>query len=390
MKFFFEILKEMSSDTIAVRREFHQNPELGFHEVKTAEIICRQLDKMGVPYEKNVAQTGVVATLQGNEGGKTLLIRADMDALELVEENTFEHISKTEGKMHACGHDAHMAILLATCEVLNKLRNEFRGIVKFVFQPAEELVGGALPMIEEGVMQNPEVDACIALHVWPWLEAGIVQIMDGMVYASPDVFDITIHGVGGHGALPELCINPVTTGAEIISELESEKGNIAPTGEPFALSVCAFNAGAGPNVIPQSALIRGTVRTVNTETRKKVPAIMENLIKCVCDKYGAKYDFNYIFRYPPVINDPEISRLVHEAARQIVGENAIWGGKPSLGGEDFAYFTELVPSAIFRLGCGNKEKGITSSLHSSTFDLDEDCMDIGAAVFAAFAFNYLQ
>lgn len=380
------IIDNIESKTIQTRREIHQNPELEFEEFKTSELICKRLEEIGVSYTKNIAKTGVVAIIKGNGDGKTIALRADMDALPLEEKSGAEYSSKVNGKMHACGHDAHTAILLSVCEVLNSIKDTFSGNIKFIFQPAEEGVGGAEVMIEEGVLKNPEVSACAALHVDPCIESGKIAVRSGFVYASPDEFYITIKGRGGHCAEPHLCIDPIIIASELaisIKTIPDEKINAI-------VGVTKIEGGTATNIIPDEVKLCGTARSTSFEIRKYLKNMIETKTKEICEKYGADADVNFVELFPPLINDEHIASIIKSAAEEELGSENVLLGVPTMAGEDFAYFAKEVPSAIFKLGCGNKEKNIVHPLHSPMFDIDESCMKTGVRVIVGAALKLLE
>jgi len=378
-----QLIEKIELKLIQTRRELHRIPELAFKEKKTAAFIKNRLDELGIPCVSGIAKTGIVATIEGtvSGNGKVLAIRADMDALPIHEETGVDYASTHDGFMHACGHDAHVAILLATAEVLTQLKDEFFGTVKLIFQPAEEAAGGAKPMIDEGIFENPTVDACIALHVWPDLSAGTVQVKDGAVFASPDIFNLTIKGRGGHGAMPELCVNPLSVGAEILQKLHDIPNEIE---ERCVVTVCALNGGDFNTIIPDTVELKGTARAFSHEVRKQVAETIEQNIAEICEKYHADFKLDYKYLYPPTINDAEMSRVVFDVTTQVAGDCADFGGEPSMGGEDFAYYAEKVPSCIFRLGCSAEYP-----FHNPKFDIDERCLSVGVKVFVSAALKYL-
>ena len=373
------------------RRHIHQNPELSFQEFHTMQYICTRLDSLGISYRNGIAGSGVIAQIQGNKPGKCLLLRADMDALPLQEENTAAYRSQIPGIMHACGHDAHTAILLGVCEILNNHRDCFSGVVKLVFQPGEETTGGAAPMIQEGILENPHVDACLALHVDPDLDTGTIRIKPGALYASPDDFRITIKGKGGHGAEPHLAVDPIIIASQIIIQLQTIiSRNIDPF-EQAVISIGSLHAGDTSNVIPEKAEIFGTARALNNMMRRFLKKRIYEVTKGICDACGADFSYEFFFLYPPLENDAHLASLLLESGCSVLGkENCIWGGQPTMAGEDFAYFAEQRPSVLFKLGCRNTKTGIIEPIHSPHFDIDETCLQNGAAVFTDFVLRFLS
>jgi len=385
------ISKEIKNQLISVRRKLHQHPELAFEEYNTSGLIADYLRKLGISVTAGVAKTGVVGIIEGSNPGKTVAIRADMDALPIMEENTHEYKSLIPDRMHACGHDVHTTCLLGAANILSRLKPKISGNIKLIFQPAEEGDGGALPMIEEGVLENPVVDVCIATHVWPEIPVGKILVKNGAIMASPDEFEIIIKGKGGHGAMPHNAIDPIVIGCQVVNALQTLVSRRIDPLNPAVISVCSFHSGSCFNVIPDFATIKGTARTLDPELRKKVPQMIEEITAGIVHSMGGEYEFSFHYLFPPTMNDPAITSLLAESASKIIGkENVLWGDVPSMSGEDFAYFAEKKPSTFFRLGCGNKEKGIIHPIHSSKFDADEDCIVIGAAVMAQFAVDYLM
>jgi amidohydrolase len=291
----------------------------------TAALAAEEMRKLGFEVRENIFGTGVTATFKNSSDpeAKTLLIRADMDALPVEEKNELSFKSKNEGVMHACGHDGHTAILIGTAMVLKEMAADFKGNLKFLFQPGEETSGGAEGMIEAGVLKDPDVDAAVGLHLWGSTPEGMVEYKSGPFMASPDRFDLKIIGRGGHAARPHNTIDPIPIGAEIISALQTIVSRRIDPLDSAVISVCNFEAGSTHNVIPDQALLKATVRSLKSDVREKLAASIEKVIKNICDIYGADYDFNYIFGYPPVVNDPQLTELVAEAAAEVLGKERV-------------------------------------------------------------------
>ena len=381
--------EKISKELISLRREFHRIPELELCEFKTSELICKHLEKMGISYKK-CYKTGIAAVIEGKRGkGKTLLIRADMDALPIEELTEVAFKSENPGKMHACGHDVHMTVLLGALKLLTLTGCDFYGNVKAVFQPAEEGDGGAEPMIKEGVMTFPDVDAAIALHVEPLASYKTLQIKNGAVMASPDDFRIKIVGKGGHGACPDKCINPIYTASKLVTSLSDIVSDNFENPQSCVVSVCTFNSGTMNNIIPDYAEITGTARSTDNETRTKIEILIEDCIKKSCEKSGCTYEYRFRKLYPPVINDEGMNKTVIGAAEKLGCFDEICElEKPSMTGDDFSYFSQLVPSSYFKLGAGNDS--ICEPLHSAKFDIDERCIKRGTALIAQAALDYLN
>lgn len=382
---------KLEKQLITDRRYIHQHPELSFCETNTMQYVCDRLDAMGIPYRKGIAGTGVLAEIRGKNLGKCLLIRADMDALALEEKRDTQYTSQNRGVMHACGHDAHTAIALSTCGLLYEMRDRFSGTVKVAFQPGEETTGGAEPMIQEGILENPKVDACIALHMDSDLETGTMRVKSGPMYASPDDFSIVIKGRGGHGAEPHLAVDPILVAAQVICQLQTIVSRNLDPFEEAVVTVGSIHAGNATNVIPDSAQLSGTARALTEEMRSFLSERIHTITKNICAAYGAEYEYEFIRLFPPLINDAAVAAALFESAKRCLGtENCIWGGRPTMAGEDFAYFSQKVPSAIFKLGCRNEALGITVPIHNPYFDIDENSMKCGVAIFADFVMHFLN
>lgn len=383
----YQRAEELSDELIKIRRSFHEIPELEFEETETSKLICHYLDRMGLKYEV-LCKTGIVCTIKGKkDNGRTILIRADIDALPIYEQTNVPFKSKNRGKMHACGHDVHITALLGACMILKDA--EFCGTVKAVFQPAEEGSGGALPMIENGVMEAPKVNAALALHVEPLASYNTLQYRNGSIMASPDDFRIVIKGVGGHGACPEKCINPLYAAAELISQLSNIVKDNFRNMDKCVVSVCTVNGGTLNNIIPDDVEITGTARSLDNDTRDKIEVLISQYAKEVCTKHNCTYEYKFNRLYPPVINDSKMNDILIKSANQLKCFDEIYElEKSSMTGDDFSYFAQLVPSAYFKLGAGNEH--INKPLHSSEFDIDERCIHKGAAILAQTALNYLE
>jgi amidohydrolase len=385
-----DILKEVEKveeEIIGIRRKIHMHPELGFEEVKTSELVYEYLKSLGFEV-KRLAKTGVVGLLKG-EGERTIAIRADMDALPIQEENEVEYASKIPGKMHACGHDVHTAILLGTAKVLSRIKN-VKGNVKFIFQPAEETTGGALPMIEEGVLEGPRVDAIIGLHVDPDLEVGQIGITYGKAYASSDMFDVIIKGRSSHGAEPHKGIDALVIAANVISALQTFASRKTSPFTPIVVTIGTIKGGYARNIIADRVEMSGIIRMMEEERREEIVESVEKMCKDIAEAYGGDAEFRRVKGYPLLINDKVFTNLVKKSASMILGEENVLEVSPSMGVEDFAYFLQRVPGTFYKLGCGNKEKGIDKPLHSSRFDVDERCIKVGIAVHVMTVLNYFE
>lgn len=340
-----------------IRHLIHMYPELGFEEYKTSELIINELEKLGIEVQRNVAKTGVVGLIRGKQEGKTVLLRADMDALRVEEKVDVGYKSKIPGVMHACGHDGHVAGLLGAAMILNELKDEIIGNVKLVFQPAEEGIGGAKPMIDEGVLNNPKVDAAFGAHLLGSLKEGQIRTMHGHMMASPDTFSFKVIGRGGHGAEPQNSIDPIIITCQIVSSLQTIISRRLSPLTPAVITCGKIQGGNGHNIIPDEVEVIGTIRTFDNETREAIPKMMEDIIKGITTCQGATYEFNYKPNYPAVINDIEMTDIVIDSLKKIVGDESVdTFKKPMMGGEDFAYFGQNVPACFFFVGIAEDEK----------------------------------
>ncbi len=382
---------KIESQIIKIRHQIHQNPELSFSEKKTAALAAAEMRKLGFEVKENIFGTGVTATFKNSsdENAKTLLIRADMDALPVQENNDLDFSSKKEGIMHACGHDGHTAILIGTAIVLKELSQEFKGNLRFLFQPGEETSGGAAGMIKEGVLKNPEVDAALGLHLWGSSPEGVIEYKSGPFMASPDHFDLKIIGRGGHAARPHNTIDPIPIGAEIISALQKIVSRRIDPLESAVISVCNFESGNTHNVIPDSAILKGTVRALKPEIREQLAENIEAVIKNICNIYGADYEFDYVFGYPPVINDPKMTDLLAQAATKVLGKARVKERENAeMGGEDFSFFGKEVPSVFYFLGIA--PEGEIINHHQSDFKFNDKVLKDGVAVMVQTAIDFFK
>ena len=375
---------------INLRETIHMYPEDGFSEFTTSKIIIEELEKLGIKVQKNVAKTGVVGLIEGKYPGKTVLLRADMVALKIQEQADVEYKSKIDGMMHACGHDGHVAGLLGAAMILNELKDNLHGNVKLVFQPAEERDGGALPMIEEGVLENPKVDAAFAAHLWGYLNEGEVHLKEGPMMASPDIFNIKVIGKGGHGAVPQESIDPIVITCQIVNSLQTIVSRKINPLDPVVITCGRIQGGDCHNVIPNEVELEGTIRTFNEETRNWVPKVMEDLIRGITTSQGAAYEFKYEPKYPALINDKYMTSFAKESLKKVVGEENVFDLKePNMGGEDFAYFAQKVPSAFIFVGIANN-KSEPVIHHNPYFKWDSKNVGILAQSLSQIAIDYLK
>ena len=389
-----EVIDEILPGVVADRRDFHEHPELAHQEVRTAGVVADRLRAIGLDdIRTGIASTGVTGLIRGTAGpgGKTVLLRADMDALPIHELNEVEYRSRTDGVMHACGHDAHTAMLLAVTRLLMERRGEFAGTVKVLFQPAEEVPpGGAKPMIEAGVLEEPHVDAAFGLHIAQGDPVGTLSVRPGPAMAAADRFRIVVHGKGGHGAHPHDTIDPVLIGAQIVTALQSLVAREVDPIESGVVTVAAFLAGEAFNVIPETAELRGTVRTFTPANRDLLQERVGALVTGIAAAMRAEATVEYARGYPATVNDPELTELVRRACEATVGPDKVLTGAPMMGAEDFSYFLEAVPGSFFFVGSKNPERGLVWGHHHPRFDLDEAALAVGIEAMVRVALDYLS
>jgi amidohydrolase len=377
--------------TQAMRRDFHAHPELGFHEVRTAGIVAKELTALGLEVHTGVGGTGVVALLEGDKPGPVVLVRADMDALPIHEETGAPYASQSPGVMHACGHDGHIAVLLTVAKMLNIHRGELSGTVKFTFQPAEEGMGGAEKMIEDGVLENPKVDVALALHVWNEKPVGWFGIAGGPVMAGAEIFTIKVQGKGGHGAVPHLAVDPILAAAQIVSALQGIVArNVAPL-QTAVVSVCTIHGGETFNVIPPAVVMTGTIRTFETVVRTRVLERFKKTVHSIAEGMGCQAEIDLQILTPATINQSETAVRVQAVARHLFPEADVeTANYTTMGSEDFAFILEKVPGCFFFIGSANPEKGLDAGHHHPRFDFDEAALPRGAALMAATITDFLK
>ncbi|MBE9116108.1 amidohydrolase [Lusitaniella coriacea LEGE 07157] len=375
-------IRTLQEQLVQWRRHLHQRPELGFKEKLTAEFIHSKLREWGIDHQTEIAKTGIVATIEGKQPGKVLAIRADMDALPIQEANDVSYRSQHDGIMHACGHDGHTAIALGTAYYLSQHRNTFNGTIKIIFQPAEEGPGGAKPMIEAGVLKNPDVDAIIGLHLWNNLSLGQIGVRTGALMAAVELFRCTIFGKGGHGAMPHQTTDSVLLGAQVVNALQTIVArNVSPI-DSAVVTVGEFHAGTAHNVIADTAWMSGTARYFNPELETYIGKRVEQIIAGICQSHGATYELDYWQLYPPVINDAQIAELVRSVATEVV-ETPL-GVVPecqTMGGEDMSFFLQEVPGCYFFVGSANPAKDLAYPHHHPRFNFDETALGMGVELF---------
>lgn len=388
-----EIKKEienLTQELIKLRRDFHKHPELGFKEYRTSKIVADYLEKYGLKVTKNIAKTGVVGLLERNAPGPTLLLRADMDALPIQEENEIPYKSTNDGIMHACGHDAHTAILLIAAKILSDYRKEIKGNIKFVFQPNEEGEGGAVTMIKEGVLENPHVDAAIGLHVWTPIESGKIGIISGPIMGSSYYFILTIKGKGGHGGAPHTSIDPVICAANIIQTVQVIQTREIDALKPTVITFCKIRCGSSNTIIPDKINLEGSIRCLykgSEEVRKR----FEQIVKNITEAHRASYELKFKCGNRLLSNDVNMTKFVKFVAKEVVNiKNIQTSNIRMLIGEDFAEFALRVPSVFYFVGAGNKEKKSNYPHHNSHFKIDEDSLSIGVEMHIRTALKYLK
>lgn len=396
-----EEIQALQPQLVEWRRRLHQHPELGFKEHITSEFVAQKLQEWGIEHQTGIAKTGIVATIEGKrnrgqgdketsgqgeefsiQNPKVLAIRADMDALPIQEENEVSYRSQHDGVMHACGHDGHTAIALATAYYLSQHRDDFAGTVKIIFQPAEEGPGGALPMIEAGVLKNPDVDAIIGLHLWNNLPLGTVGVRSGALMAAVELFNCTILGKGGHGAMPHQTVDSVVVAAQIVNALQTIVARNVDPIDSAVVTVGELHAGTAHNVIAATARLNGTVRYFNPKFEAYFGQRIEQIIAGICQSYGATYNFKYWQLYPPTINNAGMAELVRSQAAEVI-ETPV-GIVPecqTMGGEDMSFFLQEVPGCYFFLGSANADKNLAYPHHHPRFDFDETALGMGVEIF---------
>ncbi len=381
-----ERVSRCRDDVIKIRRDLHRIPETAFEEKNTSAYVARCLNETGVSVRTGMARQGVVGLLETGVSGPNLLIRADMDALPVTEETGLPFASTHRQTMHACGHDGHMAMVLGAARVLGELKGQLKGSITFVFQPAEEGPGGAKPMIEEGVMENPHTDYAVGCHLWPGIPEGTIGVRAGPFMAAMDRFDIAIIGRGGHGAMPHQCVDALDTGVQVVNALQRIVSRQMNPLSPCVITVGQFHAGTAFNIIPSRAELTGTTRTFDRNLWTSWPSRMETIVRGVCASMGAAYELNYTQGYPPLVNDAFMAQVVRECAEDVVGHEQVVEPEPTMGGEDMAFYLERAKGCFFFLGAGY-EGG--APLHSPRFDFSEAVLARGVETFCRVALRLL-
>lgn len=377
--------REIRDWIVALRRELHQHPELGYQEHRTGALVRRVLDELGIAYRFPVAETGVVATL-GSGASPCVALRADMDALPIHEEADVPFRSRTDGRMHACGHDCHTAMLLGAARILKEIESELRGTVRLLFQPAEEGGAGGRRMCEEGALESPEVEQVFGLHVWPLLPTGTIGSRAGTFLAAAGQLEIIVRGVGGHAAMPHLAVDPVACAAKLICELQTLVSRELDPLSPGVVSVTSIHGGDAHNVIPDHVRLRGTLRSLTLEGLLRLQQRVREMAVHVAAANRCEAEVAFPGNdYPPTVNDPASWRTAAHLGSQLLGESAVHELPPVMGGEDFAFYLQRVPGCFVALGIRNEESGAVHSVHHPRFLVDEDALPVGSALHAGFA-----
>lgn len=389
---FQKLSKQYAQEVIAFRRHLHANPELSYQEFNTANYITQKLKEFGLHPQKGIANTGVVVLIEGkNPSKKIIALRADIDALPITEANEIDYKSKNNGVMHACGHDVHSASLLGTAKILNETKSQWEGTVKLIFQPGEEKnPGGASIMIKEGVLQNPSPTSIIGQHVFPLLPVGKIGFREGKYMASSDEIYLKVIGKGGHGAAPELTIDPVVIASHIIIALQQVISRNASPKQPTVLTFGKITAMGATNIIPNEVNIAGTFRTLDEIWRADGLKKIKKMAESIAEGMGGKCEVDIHHGYPCLENNPELTKAIRTAAVQYVGVENVVDIEQTLGSEDFAYYSQVIPASFYRLGTRNEAKGITSYVHTPTFNIDEDALKIGPGLMAWMAVQQLS
>lgn len=381
-----DLSETLLAEVVATRRDLHEHPELGFEETRTAGIVAERLRALGYAVHTGIGVTGVVGVMRGARAGKTIMLRADMDALPLPEETGLPFASRTPGKMHACGHDGHVAILLGAARAISERAADLAGTIVLCFQPAEEGKGGAKAMIGEGVLERFGVERAFGLHLFSQLETGVLGFREGPFYASSDSIEIRIDGFGGHGAAPHLSIDPILVAAEFVASVQKVVSRQVDPMEPAVVTIGSFHGGTTHNVIPSSVTLLGTVRAFDRGVRERMAERIERVLKGVCDASGATYAFEYLWRYPVTSNDVAQTRYARALAERTFGEARAITSEKHMGAEDFSFFAEKVPASYFVLGCsGGSETSFPH--HHGKFDIDEAALATGVRIMTALAFD---
>jgi amidohydrolase len=390
MNSFISQAEDLFPYTQSLRRDFHKNPELGFQEFRTSGIVVEELGKLGLEIRKGIAKTGVIALIEGENPGPTILARFDMDALPIQEDSKTDYASKIPGKMHACGHDGHTAIGLTVARMLQNRKNEFNGTVKLVFQPAEEGLGGAKLMVDEGVLNNPRPKHSLSLHLWNEKPVGWIGVTAGPVMAASETFAVKLTGKGGHGAAPHLSVDPLFAATQIVSSLQSIMSRNVPPMDTAVLSVTAINSGNTFNVIPQTAEFQGTIRTFTQPVRGLVINRFNEIVNNLAKALGCEATIRMEGVTPAVVNDPELSGRIQRITKEYFPNLELDTTERTMGSEDMAYMMDDIPGCYLFIGSANADKGLDAKHHHPRFDFDETALSTGAALMTASIIDLLS
>ncbi|HEY9122124.1 MAG TPA: M20 family metallopeptidase [Brevefilum sp.] len=387
---FFEEALQIKEEIIALRRDIHSHPELGFEEKRTSKIVADRLEELGLTVTRGIAETGVVGILEGTKESPVLLLRFDMDALPILEENEVDYTSQNPGVMHACGHDSHVAIGLSVAKLLASKRNKLQGMVKFVFQPAEEGGGGAERMVEAGVLENPKPDYSMGVHVWNDKPVGWYGLTKGPVMAGAHIFSVKLEGKGAHAASPHQGIDPVVAAAQIITALQTILSRNVPPLESAVVSVCQVDSGTAFNIIPQQANFSGTIRTFKPEVFERVKQRFTSIVKDVASAFDCQAEISLKRITYPVVNDPALVDLMANAVNAVDMDAVIDFSLQTMGSEDFSFMMHDIPGCFVMIGSANPEKGLNYGHHHPRFDIDEACLPYAVAILASGAVDILS
>ncbi|HVN70758.1 MAG TPA: amidohydrolase [Desulfomonilia bacterium] len=380
----------LADEVIALRRDFHRHPELGLEEMRTSSLISRYLLDLGLEVKTGIGGTGVIGLLKGSRPGKTVMLRADMDALPIQELNEVDYRSVNPGVMHACGHDGHMAVLLGTAKLLSRMRHSLSGRVKFVFQPAEENLGGARLMIEQGVLQDPQVDAAFGLHLISLLPTGYIGCREGAFMASIDIFTIRVFGRAGHSALPVGSVDAISLSAEVVLNLQNHIKGILPEDCPIVVNIGTFHGGTAPNIVTDRVELTGTVRALDEGVRSSIKGLMDEFLrKTVIDNSGT-YELEYAQGYPVTVNDEAMTAFVRRIAADIVDSSHVIDMPPAMASEDMSFYLKEVPGCFFFVGAGGTDPVTAQTHHNPHFFIDEQALDLGVRMMASIAADFLN
>jgi amidohydrolase len=378
--------QRLADEVVSIRRDLHMHPELGFREHRTAGIVAERLRALGYDVYEGIGTTGVVGVIKGARPGRTIMLRADMDALPILEERDHAYRSQADGVMHACGHDGHVAILLGAAALIADRRDELAGTVTLVFQPAEEGLGGAKAMIEDGLIDRFGIERAYGLHLSSKYPTGSLGFREGPMYASSDSIEIEVVGVGGHGSAPHDTVDPILAAASFVTSVQQVVSRNVDPLEPAVVTIGAIHGGTTHNVIPRTCTMLGTVRAFSDDVRKAMPERIERVLRACCDASGARYEFDYLWRYPVTANDPAQTQYARALAAATIGDERTIDAAQLMGAEDFSFYAQRVPACFYTLGCSSSPD-TSHPHHSSLFDIDEAALPNGVAMMAALAFD---